>query len=75
MLMWQRVNEERDACGNIICYCNITHSNAKCVYNQINKVLHDTKLMLLSIINVVTYICYYSKLLPTMTSLRSLGLG
>ena len=29
LLIWHGVNEERDACGNIICYCNITHPEVK----------------------------------------------
>ena len=55
LLMWQVFNEERCACGNIICYCNIALSEAKGVYEIINEAIYDTTTMLLCTMGVVTY--------------------
>ena len=54
-MMWQVINEERGGLSNIASYYNITYSNAMWVYNLINRDLHDTTLMLLPTIEVVTY--------------------
>ena len=54
LLMWHRVNEERGVWSNIICYCNITQSKAKWVYNVINDIIYDTTCMLLCTMEVVT---------------------
>ena len=52
--MWHVINEEREACGNIASYCNITHIKKRSVYNVINEVMHDTTHMLLPTMKVVT---------------------
>jgi hypothetical protein len=48
------LSEEKECCGNILCYCNITQPNTQFVYNLINKVLYDTTYMLFPTMKVVT---------------------